>query len=496
MPASEDTPLLTRNENVLDPRGVLYLLIGHFSRYCSTLLAEYYNSLLSSAWGDRTAEFALYLYLILYFKDTLLPSSIFGFSMTLTGILFSAYAGSLVDKVPKLTVVRWSIFLQKLSALSAYACVAGLRTVIDRFSFASWSIFSLLVLSGCVLHFSNIIISIAVERDWTACISEGSSSTLAKVNKYLRQINLLCKLLAPLFVSFLTVTFDSKDGTPSVSIAVLASISALSMAFEMYWIQIVYSRFPVLAAEQLRTSERRASQQLPPPAAEPSSSLSGLLKRALNLKDWQEFVRLPVFLSSLSISLLYFTVFSFEGTMLGYLKTLNFRDDFLAEMRGLCVITGLIGTVVTVPLENKLGSARAGSWSIWSMVVCLLPVMGSFYIFGPRSTIGAVLLFGGMALSRIGLWSFDLIQTKQLQVALSAHARSNAITALQFTMQNVADLLKYALTMILSRPSEFPWAGVVSFFSVLSGATVYLVYLKQERGHIFHPPHEWIRKIL
>jgi iron-regulated transporter 1 len=102
--------------------------------------------------------------------------------------------------------------------------------------------------------------------------------------------------------------------------------------------------------------------------------------------------------------------------MLGYLKTLHFRDDFLAEMRGLCVITGLIGTVLTVPLENKLGSARAGSWSIWcvssdlypfllipphstarrrSMVVCLLPVLASFYIFGPRTTLGAVLLFGG-----------------------------------------------------------------------------------------------------
>ena len=97
------------------------------------------------------------------------------------------------------------------------------------------------------------------------------------------------------------------------------------------------------------------------------------------------------------------------------------------------------------------------------MVVCLLPVMASFYIFGPRNTLGAVLLFGGthssillsftfittsrypgMALSRIGLWSFDLIQTKQLQDALTTHARRNTLTALQFTMQSIADLLKCA----------------------------------------------------
>lgn len=41
-----------------------------------------YHLYLHSAWGTRTAEFAFYLYLIAYFKDTLLPSSIFGFAMT------------------------------------------------------------------------------------------------------------------------------------------------------------------------------------------------------------------------------------------------------------------------------------------------------------------------------------------------------------------------------------------------------------------------------
>jgi len=409
--------------------------------------------------------------------------------------LFSRWAGSVVDKMPKLSAVRWSIFLQKLSALSAYACIAGLQSMPARFSFPSLCLFALLVVAGCALQLSNTCISIAVERDWTACISSGSSLRLAKINTYLRQINLLCKLLAPLFVSFLTVTYDGDH--PSVSIAVLVGISALTMTFELYWIQIVYDRFPILAAEQLRKENERHAPQVPPVTdLEPSSRGSNILQRALSLKDWQEFVRLPVFLSSLSISLLYLTVLSFEGTMLGYLKTLDFRDDFLAEMRGLCVITGLIGTLVTVPLENKIGSARAGSWSIWSMVVCLLPVMASFYIFGPRNTIGTVLLFGGMALSRIGLWSFDLIQTKQLQDALSAHARRNTLTALQLTMQNVADLLKYVLTMILSRPAQFRWAGLVSFLSVSSGAMVYLVYLKKERGHIFHPPLEWIRKIL
>ncbi|KAJ7814800.1 hypothetical protein B0H13DRAFT_2463955 [Mycena leptocephala] len=446
---AEDTPLLAQNEPEadLDPLGVKYLLIQHFS----------------SAWGDRTAEFALYLYLIAFYKDTLLPSSIFGFSMT--RILFSSWAGSLVDKMHKLSVVRWSIFVQKMSALSAYS-YRGTANDGRPLFLPSLCLF-LLILSGCAFNF-RISISIAVKgldglHRCGIVAQTRKDEHLPPADQPPLQTACASVRVVP------HVKYDSRDDKPSFSIAVLAGISALTMVFELYWIQIVYHRFPTLAAEQLRKDNERRAPPVP--------------SRLLSLKDWREFVRLPVFFSSVSISLLYLTVLSFEGTMLGYLKTLHFRDDFLAEMRGLCVITGLIGTVLTVPLENKLGSARAGSWSIWCVYGRLpLPVLASFYIFGPRTTLGAVLLFGGMALSRIGLWSFDLIQTKQLQDALAMHARRNKLTALQFSMQSGADLLKYVLTMILSRPADFRWAGLVSFMSVSSGAMVYLVYLKKERG--------------
>lgn len=71
-----------------------------------------------------------------------------------------------------------------------------------------------------------------------------------------------------------------------------------------------------------------------------------------------------------------------------------------------------------------------------------------------------------MALSRIGLWSFDLIQVKQLQLSVEEHPRRNTMyvvppfgtifllliydaklspthsTSLQLSLQNIADLLK------------------------------------------------------
>lgn len=50
--------------------------------------------------------------------------------------------------------------------------------------------------------------------------------------------------------------------------------------------------------------------------------------------------------------------------------------------------------------------------------------------------------------------------------------------------------------MILYRPSEFRWAALASFLSVSSGALVYMLYVKKERGHITHIRFDWIKKIL
>lgn len=50
--------------------------------------------------------------------------------------------------------------------------------------------------------------------------------------------------------------------------------------------------------------------------------------------------------------------------MLSYLKTRNYSDAFIAGQRGLCVVTGLLGTIMMPWLERKLGLIRAGAWSI------------------------------------------------------------------------------------------------------------------------------------
>ncbi len=106
----------------------------------------------------------------------------------------------------------------------------------------------------------------------------------------------------------------------------------MSLVFEMYWIGVVYGRFPELRADQMRRDEarrrereRRGTDQeprlgrgqdgrIPEALAErPRRMLSIILqhlKNLVNLPDWIELTRLPVFFSSLAVSLLYITVLS------------------------------------------------------------------------------------------------------------------------------------------------------------------------------------------
>lgn len=159
-------------------------------------------------------------------------------------------------------------------------------------------------------------------------------------------------------------------------------------------------------------------------------------------------------------------------------------------MRGLCVVTGLMGTFLSPYLTEKIGLIRTGSYSLWIELISLSPSIVSFYKGAQsrnRPGWNTALLFTGLALSRIGLWSFDLAQLAQVQTATSLHPRRNALMGLQFSLQNIFDLLHYAMTIIFSKPSSFKIPADISFAAIGVATILYVtVYARKERGHLLH----------
>jgi solute carrier family 40 (iron-regulated transporter), member 1 len=325
--------------------------------------------------------------------------------------------------------VRCCILAQKLSSLGAYISFFFLLrhhpTPASLSDVPSLLLFLGIVVLGCVLRVSTVCIQIAIEKDWVISISGGIEERLTILNISLRRVDLLCNLLSPLLISYVLLALSYR-----ISVSVLAGTTVVSCMFELYWIGTVYEKFPQLHRDDdLKIQERHLEQEI----ITPSCSSSWEKAFRLQVRDWSEFMRMSVFLSSISVSLLYITVLSwvllfsrlsitlilfcrFDGIMLGYLKTQMFDDTLLAAIRSICVLTGLLGTVFAPWLEAKLGSVRAGSWSIWyvycearckslhehfrSEVICLIPVMLSFLLpaFSNASinpTLHAILLFGG-----------------------------------------------------------------------------------------------------
>ncbi|KAJ1029313.1 hypothetical protein NDA13_002564 [Ustilago tritici] len=500
----------------LDLRGTLLLAIQHAS----------------SSWGYRSAEFAYPLFMIQLFTNTLLPASIYGFVTTAGAILLSNNVGRIIDTYShtKLRTLRAMILSQKLLVGFSYALFfllfssCTLRTQAQnggkgpeeaKANVKPWSIFAAITVLGIGVILSNIGVSVGVEREWVTIISDGSSARLIRLNAIMRRIDLISKLVSPLFVSALT----SGAGYRWAAVALLG-VNVVTGVFELVLVGIVYRRFPSLAADgrvaiarkEARNPSSSTSQQSQ--TREQKDRMARVTKKVASsmlgdigqqYQDWKLFIRLPIFLTSLCISLLYMSVLSFDPTFIAYLKSETlYSDAFIAGMRAVGVVTGLIGTFIMPILEKKIGHVRTGSYSLFAELIPLIPAVVSLWITGSptdrfrlrdkrRPSLNTGLLFSGLALSRIGLWSFDLMQLAMIQTALSPEqlgpdaGRKNALMALQFSLQNVFDLGHYGLTLGWNGPEEFKYAATVSLAAVGAATLIYLVfYARRVRGHVVH----------
>lgn len=122
-----------------------------------------------SSWVARCFEFALFLFLIRIFPDSLLFPSIYGFVTTIAAILFSGNVGTLVGSTKRLQFVKATIVVQKISSSIAYALLLVLFLAPgDAASMEGrkTALFVLITIAGSILKLATVGISVAIERDW------------------------------------------------------------------------------------------------------------------------------------------------------------------------------------------------------------------------------------------------------------------------------------------------------------------------------------------
>ncbi|KAG0284927.1 hypothetical protein BGZ96_010752 [Linnemannia gamsii] len=274
----------------------------------------------------------------------------------------------------------------------------------DRsFEFASYLLISKLYTTsllqssvyGCTLKLSFIGNSIAIEKDWAYIISEGHLEVLLPT---MRRIDLVCKTVSPIFVGYLLAT-----PSPLVASVVICAWTTVSAIVEYLLVSQIHRDVPAL--------HTRASPYTPPtptPSTPGEESNQEVEEEGSVPVSFREYIHHKTFLITLSVGMLYINVLSFGGTMTSYLVMIGYTNStLLGTMKAVSGIVGVAGTYAMPLLAKRIGNVRTGLWSIWQLVLSLSLVLIAIADKPPNSndttptTTTSVLLFGGMAASRL-----------------------------------------------------------------------------------------------
>ncbi|KAJ5945703.1 hypothetical protein N7454_002542 [Penicillium verhagenii] len=438
------------------------------------VLIRLYTSHFLSAWNSRMFEFGAVLFLASIFPGTLLYASIYALVRALSAILLSSWLGALVDKSDRLSVLRQSIIWQRVPAAISCLCFVVLPTT------QSWgmtlALFVALGFLACLEKLAATANTVAVERDWAIVISDSIKVPRQELNASMRRIDLFCKLIAPVFIS-LVDSFSTR-----VAIWTVLGLNTVSVLVEYIAIAQVYQSVPALKRttasfpenvdDEASQIHRRSCQTI-------GNSLRG------TIAPWKEYIASPVFLPSFALSLLYMTVLSFGATMVTYLLHSGFNPLEVSCMRIGSVIAEVSGTWTAPIIMNRIGPIRSGLWFLNWQFCCVAGTAFAFTLWDSNSKLVATSLVLGVALSRIGLWGFDLSVQFLVQENVGENDRAR-FSATEMALQNIFELLSFESTIVWSLPEQFQYPVMISAGAVAMAAVCFAAYVRKERGHLLH----------
>jgi iron-regulated transporter 1 len=435
-----------------------------------TLLQRLYTSHTLSTWNSRTFEFGAVIFLAAIFPGTLFYASCYALFRSLSAGLLGSWIGSFVDRHDRLEVVRSSIVWQRLSvAGSCVVLVAMLQTQGNGGGFITYGLFVISIILACIEKLAYIANTVAVERDWIIVVADSLKLERQQLNSVMRRIDLICKLVAPVGIGLL-------DGySTRIAICVVFAQNAMSVGVEYWAIAQVYNAVPELNHQPYHPQQGGATTPRPT-SPSPKQTL---------LTPYIAYLHNPAFLASFALSLLYLTVLSFASQMTTYLLTLGFTSTHISLMRLVSVLLELSATVAAPYLMSRIGPIRSGLWFINEQLLSIALAIGLFLMYIEHPRLAGLTLVSGIALSRLGLWGFDLSVQYLVQDAAPA-AERGSFSAIEMSVQNVFELLSFATTMIFYRPEDFRIPMYISAAAVAASAACFAGYVRKRRGHLLH----------
>ncbi|KAL4867551.1 hypothetical protein BDV12DRAFT_118790 [Aspergillus spectabilis] len=438
------------------------------------VLLRLYTSHFLSTWNSRMFEFGAVVFLASIFPDTLLYASIYALARSLFAIILSSWLGSVVDRLDRLSAIRHSIIWQRIPVAASCVCLGFLLT--SPSIQVAWILFTALIVFAGIEKLAATANTVSVERDWAVVISDALLVSRQELNASMRRIDLFCKLVAPLVVSLM-------DGLLSTKIAIwtVLGINLTVVLIEYFAIAQVY-----YSVSQLdRSLESQDVDNDEEDQEEHAVSHTILQNLRSTFTPWQEYMQQPVFLASFALSLLYLTVLSFGPTMMTFLLHSGFSSLQVSAMRISAVLAEMSGTWAAPFLMNRIGPIRSGLWFLNWQFGTLAAAVAAFAFASDSPQLVAGTLIAGVALSRLGLWGFDLSVQFLVQEGIDAGSRAR-FSATEMALQNAFEMMSFATTIIFQDPRQFKYPVYISYGAIAVAAACFAAYVRKERGHLLH----------
>lgn len=367
----------------------------------------------------------------------------------------------------------------------------------------------------------------AIERDWIVVLSQqvdcnddatDAEDWLSGTTVVLRQIYLSCKVLSPSFAGWivgqastsLSHTFAKTDkdendiptaaGARTVTnfcdlhgAAVLVGILCiLSLILEYLCTAHVYHLVPALALPQAKpTSDARPCEnreevgdeiQQDGWQDEPTDQSNDSNNNYSFGRGLVVFLKEDIVWAGLSYSCLGLNSFTFGGAMTTFVLWKGMSIEEVGLWRGIMSAVGLLGTLVYQLSTRYTNVVNTGEWSIVYLFVCLTVACSSFWV--EDYTLSIYLLVVSTAVSRIGLWVFDISVTLLYQEHVPQGVRG-LVGGTQQSLMSFFTMTAGCLGLLFHRPEQFWVIATTGYASIGVAALLYTAGIFCRGQHFF-----------
>ncbi|XP_056290897.1 solute carrier family 40 member 1 [Pseudoliparis swirei] len=364
-----------------------------------------------STWGDRMWNFAVAVFLVELYGNSLLLSAVYGLVVAGSVLLLGAIIGDWVDKNPRLKVAQTSLLVQN----SCVILCGILLMVIFQFKeqlvelYNGWILTTCYILVITIANIANLAstaTAISIQRDWVVVVAGRDSSSLADMNATVRIIDQLTNILAPMLVGQIMAF-----GSPFIGCGFISGWNLCSMCVEYALLWKVYQKTPALASKagvkqpqqelkRLGSPKDSESGQSPEDSSQPLMNETSAAAAADSPKSrgccyqaseplrtlkagWVAYYNQNIFLAGMSLSFLYMTVLGFDCITTGYAYTQGLNGSVLSLLMGASAVAGICGTVAFTWVRKRCGLIRTGFFSGAAQLACLMLCVVS--VFAPGS---------------------------------------------------------------------------------------------------------------